>query len=124
VRLEASPALVLPPQVIELAGQSFDGPCDIPNIIAGDGSLAVGRYGRLIGFAPRIWAVWQPIALVAQAEGVPEPKVGAAAVRIAPEGWGVLSHNRSRAEEAGDQDHGSHGHSMTRELGSVEDSHG
>ncbi len=110
--LEAPSALVLSPQIIQLAGQSFNGSCDIANIIAGDGSLTVGGSG----LAPCVWTVGQAVPLVAQAEGVTEPEVGAAAIRIAPESWGVLSHHRGRAEDAGDQDHGSHGHSMTQGL--------
>jgi hypothetical protein len=34
--LEAAPALVLSPEVIELPVQVLDGPCDIPDILPGD----------------------------------------------------------------------------------------
>lgn len=43
--LEASSALVLPPQVVELPGQPLDGSGDVTDIIAGDGSLAIGGHG-------------------------------------------------------------------------------
>jgi hypothetical protein len=33
-----------------------------------------------------------------------------------PEGWSILSDGRDCAEDAGDQDHGSHRHSMTQGL--------
>jgi hypothetical protein len=36
MRLEAPPALVLSPEVIELPSQVLDGPCDILDIIMGD----------------------------------------------------------------------------------------
>jgi hypothetical protein len=36
MRLEASPALVLSPEVIELPVQVLDGPSDFPDIITGD----------------------------------------------------------------------------------------
>jgi hypothetical protein len=120
---EAPSALVLSPQVIELAGQSLDGSGDIPNIIAGD-HLAIEGHGWRIGLAPCVWTVRLAVPLVSQVEGIPEPEVGAAAIRIAPEGWGILSDGRDRAEDAGDQDYGSHGHSMARGLRSVEGSHG
>lgn len=65
--LEAPSALVLPPQIIELAGQSLDGSRDVPDIITGDRSLAIGGHGRRIGLALRSG---QAVPLVTQAERV------------------------------------------------------
>jgi hypothetical protein len=118
--LEASPAFVLSPEVIELPVQVLDSPRDVPDIITGDRACLVRRSG----LTSRIRTVWQTIPLVPEAESVSELEVGASTLRISPHRGSLLGNGRSDAEKASYQNHGSHRHSMIRGLRSVEGSHG
>jgi hypothetical protein len=57
--LEAPPALVLSPEVVNLPAQAFDGSRDVVDIIAGDWLCLVGRgHGWGVGLTPRVWTIW------------------------------------------------------------------
>jgi hypothetical protein len=57
--LEAPPALVLSPEVVNLPAQAFDGSRDVVDIIAGDWLCLVGRgHGWGAGLTPRVWTIW------------------------------------------------------------------
>jgi hypothetical protein len=114
--LVTTPALELPPHVVHPPAQPFNSAYDIADIIAGDRSWAIGEHGRRIGLAPHVQAVRQAIPLVAQAQAVPEPEVGAAAIGIAPEGRGILSDGRDRDEIAKQRD------MLVAQIGTLNDS--
>ena len=57
--LEAAPALVLSPEVVNLPAQAFDGSRDVVDIIAGDWLCLVDRrHGWGAGLTPRVWTIW------------------------------------------------------------------
>jgi hypothetical protein len=120
----AAPALELPLYVIQPAAQPFDGPCDVSDIVTGDGSFLISGHGWRAGLASRVWAVGRAIPLVAEAEGVTKLEVNASAVRIPPDGGGFLGEGRSEAEDAAEEDRGSHRPNMTRGPAPVECSNG
>lgn len=121
LRLIAAPALVLPPDVVQPAAQPFDRPRDIADIIARHRFRRGGRRRGGAALPFRVGAIRSAIALMTQAEGVAEPEVGAAGLRIAPEGRNLLGEGRSSAEEAGHEDHSSHHFSMQRGTGPGEE---
>jgi hypothetical protein len=119
--LVAAPALELALHLVQASAQPFDGSRDLPDIIAGDGPCLIdSRHGWPTGLLSGVRAVWEAITLITKAEGVAELEVGAAPIRVAPKGRGVLSKGRREAEEAGDKDHDGHRSSMNRSAGPVE----
>ncbi|GEO18734.1 hypothetical protein MAE02_64300 [Microvirga aerophila] len=125
--LVAAPALELAFHVVQPAAQPFNGPGDVPDVIAGHRPCLIdSRHGLSTGLLSgvwavwAVWAVWEAITLIAEAEGVAKFEVGAAPIGIPPKGWGILSKGRSEAEEADDKDHGPHRPSMNRSAGPVE----
>ncbi len=111
-RRVAAPTLKLAPHVIQPSAQPFDGPRDVSDIVASDGTFLINGHGWQTGFASRIGAVWRAIPLVAKTEGIPEPEVNASAIRVPPDRGRFLGEGRGKAENAADEDRGSHHHSM------------
>jgi hypothetical protein len=118
--LIAAPALELALHLVQASAQPFNGSRDLPDIVAGDGPCLIDSGHSWGGLSSGVRAVWEAIALIAEAEGVAELEVGAAPIRIPPHGRGVLGDGRREAEEAGDKDHDAHRSSMNRSAGGVE----